>query len=288
MPTRLQRAVPSIVLTTLVLVGASPLQRGSQESRIVALESQLEGIKTTQDAALGRLDQMRLDLDNTLEPLRVRLADYGEDLRGMEARMVALEEQLILMNERLGDIADGLTNAAESNVARPVVGTPMPPPQPPSGVPGPSVARATGGGDQPAPAPSRSEADSLYSAAYTDYLAANYTLAVSGFEEYLRLFPDSELADNAQYWIGESYFSLQDYRVARTEFLQVSRRHPESETVADALFKAARCLVELGDNGRAASELIELVLQHPLSDTVPIACLQIERLGAVKPTACPA
>ena len=161
----------------------------------------------------------------------------------------------------------------------------MPPPQRPTGVPGPRVA-----GPVPRIPPdsgiARSEADSLYSSAYTDYLSANYPLAVSGFEEYLRLFPESGLAANARYWIGESYFSRQQYQLARTAFLEVARRYPRAETVPDAKFKAARCLIELGDGSRAIDELVQLVRQHPRSGTVPIACMQIERLGAEKPLGC--
>ncbi len=277
-------AVPILILA-LFLVGAAPSQRTTQESRIAALETTLTDIEAAQDGVRRRLDQMRLDLDNTLEPLRVRLADYGEDLRGVESRLVALEEQLVLMNERLVDIADSLSRGTRSTSSGRGAGSPMPPPQRPTGAPGPSVARSASTPSRPEP--ERSEADALYSSAYTDYLAANYPLAVSGFEQYVRLFPDSDQADNAQYWIGESYYSQQQFQLARTAFQQVSRRHPDGDTVPDALFKAARCLVEMGDATRAIAELEQLVRRHPRSDTVPIACLQIERLGAEKPRGCP-
>lgn len=283
---QLERAVPLILLAAIVLVGATPLQRGSPEDRITALETRLAGIEGAQERILRRIDQMRLDVDNALEPLRVRLADYGEEMRGMGSRLVALEEQLALMNERLVDIADSLSGGATAGAPRLSGGTPMPRPQRPAGVPGPSVAGPVAS-TAPDSGMARSEADSLYSSAYTDYLSANYPLAVSGFEEYLRLFPESDLADNARYWIGESHFSRQQYQLARTAFLEVARRYPRAETVPDAKFKAARCLVELGDGGRAVDELVQLVRQHPRSDTVPIACMQIERLGAEKPLGCP-
>jgi len=273
-----------VLLSVLVLVAAAPAQRASQEDRITALESKLAGLETTQDGVLRSLDQMRLDLDNTLEPIRVRLADYGEDMRGVESRLVALEELLALMNERLLEIADGISGGGTT--ARQASGTPMPPPQRPAGVPGPSVARSSAVPRRPAEV-ERSEADSLYSSAYTDYLSANYRLAIDSFQDYLRLFPDAELADNAQYWIGESHYSLQQYQLARTAFMDIVRRYPRAETVPDALFKAARCLVELGEGSGAIDELVRLVREHPRSDTVPIACMQIERLGGEKPLGCP-
>lgn len=285
MRSQLVRVLPVILLSAVVFVAAAPTQRASQEDRISGLESKLAALETAQNNALNQLTQMRLDLDNALEPLRIRLADYGEDLRGVESRLVALEELLALMNERLIDIAGGIGSAGGAP-ARQVSGTPMPPPQRPAGVPGPSVARPATSAS-PRTEVARSEADSLYSAAYTDYLSANYGLAIGSFQDYLRLFPDAELADNAQYWIGESHYSLQQYQLARTAFMDIVRRYPRAETVPDALFKAARCLVELGDAARAIDELVRLVRQHPRSDTVPIACMQIDRLGGEKPIGCP-
>ncbi len=281
---QLERALLLTLLCAIALMGAMPSQRSSPEQRITALETALAGIEQTQETTLRRLDQIRLDVDNTLEPLRVRLADYGEDMRGIESRMVALEEQLAMMNQQLAAIADGVGSAAPATSSQ-SRGVAMPPPQPPSGVTGPSVARPAAGAREQPEAP-RSEADALYSAAYTDYLAANYPLAISGFEEYLRLFPESERADNAQYWIGESHFWRQQFQVARTSFLEIPRRFPNAETVPDALFKAARCLVEMGDGAQAIDELIDLVRERSTSDTVPIACLQIERLGGIPPAEC--
>lgn len=285
MRSQLVRVLPVILLSAVVFAAATPAQRASQEDRISDLESKLTALETAQNNALNQLNQMRLNLDNALEPLRIRLADYGEDLRGAQSRLVAMEELLALMNERLIDIAAGIGSDGGAP-ARQVSGTPMPPPQRPAGVPGPSVARPMTS-SSPRTEGARSEADSLYSAAYTDYLSANYGLAIDGFQEYQRLFPDTELADNAQYWIAESHYSLQQYQLARTAFMDIVRRYPGAETVADASFKAARCLVELGDAARAIDELVRLVREHPRSDTVPIACMQINRLGGEKPIGCP-
>ena len=246
----------------------------------------MEELVSTQDATLGRLNQMRLDLDNALEPLRVRLADTGEELRGIESRLVAVEEQLALMNEQLSNIAAQLAMGTQPATGPAPTGTAMPPPQRPSGVPGPSVARPADVRQEPATGP-RSEADALYSSAYTDYLAAGYPLAISGFEEYLRLFPGSDQADNAQFWIGESYFSQLQYQLARTAFLEIPRRFPGSETIPDAYLKAALALFELGDLDRAGSELARLVRRHPRSNAASIACLQIDRMGGEKPLGCP-
>ena len=285
MPSQFLRIFPLVLLSIIISTSSAVAQNSSQDGRITSMESKLTELEATQTNILSRLDQLWLDLDNTLEPLRVRLAEYGANTGSLESRLVALEEQLALLNENLLNITGGIREPGDAS-ARPVSGAPMPPPQQPTGVPGPSVARPAAS-SQPVPMSTRSEADSLYSAAYTDYLSANYTLAIGSFQEYLRLFSDDQLADSAQYWIGESHYSLKQYQLARTAFMEVERRYPLSEMVPDAAFKAARCLIELGEGARAIGELIRLVTDHPRSNTTPIACMQIERLGGEKPIGCP-
>jgi TolA-binding protein len=63
----------------------------------------------------------------------------------------------------------------------------------------------------------------MYQSAYLDYTKGNYDLAVSGFREYLKSFPDAEFAGNAQYWVGESLYSLGKYDEAVVEFEKVIR-----------------------------------------------------------------
>lgn len=272
-----------LLLLSAVVLGAAPPQRRNTETRLADLEAQVLALQEAQQTALGQIGQLRLDLDNTLEPMRIRLADFGEDMRGIESRLVALEEQLAITNETLARISEqiamgGVGTAAQQATA---TGTPMPMPQRPAGVQAPAVASQTQSPEQ------QSESSALYSAAYTDYLGADYSLAISGFEEFLRLYPNSEQADNAQYWIGESYYSQDDYRAARSAFLEIPRRFPDAETLPDALFKAAQCLVELGDSDGGVEEFMRLINSHPLSGATRIACLQLERLGVATPPQCP-
>jgi tol-pal system protein YbgF len=274
----------TILLSSAFFLGAYPTQRRNTETRLADLEAQVTALQEAQQTALGQLGQMRLDLDNTLEPMRVRLADFGEDMRGIESRLVALEEQLAITNEALARISEqiamgGVTSAGAQPATS--AGTPMPMPQRPAGVPAPTVA------NQPQTPEQQSESSTLYSAAYTDYLAADYSLAISGFQEFLRLYPNSEQADNAQYWIGESYYSQDDYRAARAAFQEIPRRYPNAETLPDALFKSAQCLVELGAIDEGVDEFMRLIGSHPLSGATRIACLQLERLGVAKPPQCP-
>ena len=140
MPSQFLRVLPLILLSLILSTSSAGAQNSSQDGRLIALESKLVELEASQISILGRLDQLWLDLDNTLEPLRVRLAEYGANTGTLESRLAALEEQLALLNENLLSIAGG-SREPDNASARQVSGSPMPPPQQPAGVPGPSVAR---------------------------------------------------------------------------------------------------------------------------------------------------
>ena len=74
----------------------------------------------------------------------------------------------------------------------------------------------------------------LYETAYADYTAGQWSLAVQGFETYLKTFPKSELADDAQYYIGESYAGDSKFRDAAAAYERVIRDYPQSDILPEA------------------------------------------------------
>src|SRR5262249_320724 len=103
------------------------------------------------------------------------------------------------------------------------------------------------------------QASDLYQTAYLDYTRGNYTLAIAAFNEFIRLYPETDLAEKAQYWIGESHFSLardlatkgdrpranQEYERAVQEFRRVMINYPRGDRVPTAVYKEAVALLEL-------------------------------------------
>ena len=107
---------------------------------------------------------------------------------------------------------------------------------------------------------------------YGDYLRGNYDLAVLGFRQYLDSFPNTELADNATYWIGESYFSQRKFRHILTAY-------PRSDKVASALLKKAYAFLELGDRSQGTGQLQTLIRQYPGTDEANLAKQRLDALG---------
>ena len=133
----------------------------------------------------------------------------------------------------------------------------------------------------------------IYQAAYIDFSKGSYSLAIAGFREFLRRFPEHDLAGNAQYWIGESYLSLargyanagQEDKAAEAltqavlEFKKVLANSPRSDKVPTALYKEALALIDLKQPQQAQARLQYLIENFPQAEETPLAK---ERLASLK------
>jgi len=124
-----------------------------------------------------------------------------------------------------------------------------------------------------------SDPQAMYDAAYNDYLRGNYDLAIGGFEQYLANFPDTDLADNAAYWIGESYFSQGKYNDAVQEFQRILSDFPRSDKRASALLKEGYAHLELGDRRRGVAQLQQVLRSHPGTDEADLARQRLAEIG---------
>lgn len=159
--------------------------------------------------------------------------------------------------------------------AAPATAKPASPP-PATAMPAPAPARATAGILQP---------QDLYQASYIDFSKGSYTLAIDGFREFLRRYPDHAQANSAQYWIGEGYTALaQQYanagqteratealQRAVQEFRKVVANYPRGDRTPTALYKEALTLMELKQPALAQARLQYLVDNFPQAEETPLA-----------------
>lgn len=118
----------------------------------------------------------------------------------------------------------------------------------------------------------------VYNTARSDYLKGNYQLAVEGFQLYLGNFPQSPLADNAVYWIGECYFSQEDYERALEQFNNLILNYPQGDKVPAAYLKKGISLNNLGEKQKALAVFKLLVSKFPLEEETKIAQEKIKEL----------
>jgi len=192
--------------------------------------------------------------------------------------------------------------------ATPPTAAPPPTPAPPTAAPA-TAAPATAGPVTAAPAsppsaitaaptPARPatgalQPQDLYQAAYIDFSKGSYALAIDGFREFLRRYPDHPQANSAQYWIGECQVALaqqftnagqteratEALQRAVQEFRKVVANYPRGDRVPTALYKEALMLIELKQPAVAQARLQYLVDNFPQAEETPLAR---ERLAALK------
>jgi tol-pal system protein YbgF len=248
-------------------------QGPESERQLTALTRRLDGLTTSLTELVARVDE-----------LSARIDALGRQVRNAPAGAAAPPRTAMPATP-----APAPPSGPSPALATPPA-SPVPPPAtappvqaPPSAVP-PVTAR---------PATNALQPQDIYQAAYIDFSKGSYALAMAGFREFLRRFPDHTLAGNAQYWIGESHFSLartsanagqadkatQELEQAVQELRKVVANYPRSEKAPTALYKEALALIELKQPGVAQQRLEYLVATFPQAEETPLAR---ERLAAIK------
>jgi len=106
----------------------------------------------------------------------------------------------------------------------------------------------------------------------------DFASAIEAFRAFLKDYPQSQLASNAQYWIGISYANLKDYRNALAAQEQVVLKHPQSPKAPDALLAIAAIHAEQGDPGSARNTLEDIIARFPSSDAASKARTRLTTL----------
>ena len=119
----------------------------------------------------------------------------------------------------------------------------------------------------------------MYDTAWADYTAGQWALAIQGFEAYMETFPRSELADNAQFYIGQTYFADGRFEDAMVAFDQVLANYPEGDAVPEASYKLGDALNRLGETDRARAAFVFVVENYPGSTMAILAEQSLDRLS---------
>ncbi len=106
----------------------------------------------------------------------------------------------------------------------------------------------------------------MYNQAKAAYDAKNYSESITLFQDFMNKYPKHDLAGNAQYWIGESYYSLEDYGQARKLFEKVTQVYSQNTKYIDSLYKIAMTYKKENKNDRALEYLKRIETEFPKYD----------------------
>lgn len=118
-----------------------------------------------------------------------------------------------------------------------------------------------------------------YDAAFALIQARRYGEAADAFTNFMVNFPDSRLADNAQYWYAETQYVQQEFTTALTEFQKVLDDYPQSAKLPDALLKIGYCNFELRRFDAARTALQEVARLYPESTAARLAEQRLQRIA---------
>jgi tol-pal system protein YbgF len=132
-----------------------------------------------------------------------------------------------------------------------------------------------GGGNGPS-----SVEQAVYAQAFDALKAGSYSVAITGFKDFLGTYPASPLAENAQYWLGESYYVNKDYESAAGAFRTVLKKWPDSRKAPDALLKLGYTQAAQKQYPAARATLDEVTKKYPGSDAARLAAERLKRIPA--------
>ena len=110
-----------------------------------------------------------------------------------------------------------------------------------------------------------------YDTAFDALREGRYAESARRFSAFLEQYPQGELADNATYWLGESYYVTQNYQIALDTFRSLLAAYPQSAKTQDAMLKVGYCLYELKKWTDAEAALNDVVTRYPGSTVARLA-----------------
>ena len=123
----------------------------------------------------------------------------------------------------------------------------------------------------------------VYSQAFSALKAGSYSVAITGFKDFLSTYPASGLAENAQYWLGEAYYVTRSYDDAGGAFRTVLQKYPQSRKAPDAMLKLGFTQYEQKRYADARKTLEDVTQKYPDSDASRLATERLKRIPANSP-----
>jgi tol-pal system protein YbgF len=229
------------------LVGQSTDNVNKLSATMGSLQKSVQDVQANSGARLDTMSTQVQGLSDNLEEIKSRLGKLNQQL-------VDLQNAVQVLDAKISGTAPAGTTTPTAGAVSPTGTSAMP----------------TG------PAPS---ADTLYSNGLRDIRSGKYDLARSEFQDYLKYYGQTDLASNAQFYLGEIAYSQKNYDQAIGEYDRVLNNYPKSFKLAPARLKKGMALIELGQKSSGVRELREVVKRYPGTDEDRLARAKLKELG---------
>ena len=236
------------------LVGQSSDSVNKLGGTMSSLQKSVQDVQANSGARLDTMSTQVQGLSDNLEEIKSRLGKLNQQLVDLQNTVQSLDAK----------ISGGGTGAPAGGTATPTASSAVP----------------TGASSPAAIPPGAPSADTLYSNGLRDITSGNYDLARSEFQDYLKYYSDTDLASNAQFYLGEISYKQKQYDQAVVAYDKVLTNYPKSFKLGPARLRKGMALIELGQKTAGIRELREVVKRYPGSDEDRIARTKLKELGA--------
>jgi tol-pal system protein YbgF len=269
----------TLALVYVALMPATPAAADREHQQIMAdlrmLQEQTQQLQALMNDLGEALKAVSSRIEDQTSLERKAFADGKVQMDTMSGDLRIVREKVDETNVRLGTITQELESIRD---AIPQPGA-MPPlvVDPSTGVPGP--ADPTAGPTPSTTPPPGLQPQRLWQSSYGDYMTGNYVLAVEGFESYIRYFPKSPQAHEAQLYIGEALFLDKKYADAVAAYDRVVANYPGTSSVPTAYYKRGLSLEQLKEPDRARDSYDTVIKEFADSQQATLARQALERMS---------
>jgi tol-pal system protein YbgF len=228
---------------------------------------------------VGKLNGTMSGLQKSVQDVQAnsgaRLDTMSTQVQGLSDNLEEIKSRLGKLNQQLVDLQGTIQNI-DSKISGGAVapGGTVPTSAPTGSSPQPTGSPIASSSASPAPS-----ADTLYSNGLRDITSGKYDLARSEFQDYLKYYGDTDLASNAQFYLGEIAYSQRQYSQAVAEYEKVLTNYPKSFKLAPARLKKGMARIELGQKSSGVKELREVVKRYPGTEEERRARARLKELG---------
>jgi tol-pal system protein YbgF len=257
----------SLCLMVMVLPLTVAAQSKEQRDKIDRMSAQLEELKTelilvqrqtqamqdTFNKTTGELNTLIVQMSDNISAIRRAQSSMSTNSNDTSSQISTMGERITATNQRMERLSEQFAQIKKLIEDIPKM---------------PTFTQLTPG-----------NAEQLFAAAYSDYSRGNFDLALSEFKQYVETYPSSELADNAQYWIGEILYAQKKLPDAVAEFEKVARVNPAGDKTTVALYKRALVLLEMGKKEDAVAQFLVITKEYAKSSEATLATQQLQQFA---------
>jgi len=243
------------------------------------LASAIDQLATTLKTLNARVDDQAGQTRKSFADQKLAVDQFGSDLRVVRERIDENTVRITSLSQEVEALRLAIPQLSSQSAAPPdgaaaPAGAPGDPNAAPAAPATPTVALA------PGMTPQR-----LYNTALADFTAGQWSLCIEGFNSYLRNFSRTDLADDAQWYVGECYHQDGKFGEAIDAYNRVITNYPKGDRVPDAYYKRGIALGAMGQTDRARESFEQLMKLFPDHDMARMAKQQLDRLNRGKPRA---